>query len=88
MCKGNLPNSVESSTGQGHLPVDSQAVNEDRVSLLRSGLTESFKKDQDARCLLVVQAGVEAYDDIVEEYIDIRDFERLKRSDLGLLRLN
>ena len=53
--------------GEGYLPMDREAVDEDMEALLRGHLAEALEEDEEERSLLVVQPGVVTHHDEVEE---------------------
>ena len=63
------------------LPVDCEAINENRVSLLCGRLAEALEEDEDAGRLRVVQPGVVAADDVVEQDVDVGRLVRVERCD-------
>ena len=63
-----------------YLPVDSETVDEDGVAFLGSGLAEALEQDEDAGGLRVVQSGIVAAHDVVQENVYVGHFVRVKRS--------
>ena len=65
----------------GHLPVDREAVDDDREPFLRGGLAEPFHKNENSRCLSFMQARILAQNHIVEEDVDVGNFVRMEGCD-------
>jgi len=63
---------------RGYLPMDSKAVDEDGQTLLRGHLAKTFEQDENKRGLLIVDAGIVAHDDEIDEDIDVGDFVRVE----------
>lgn len=64
--------------------MDREAVDEDGMSFLRGSLAEAFEEHKDARGLRVMQPGVVAAHDIVQEYVDVGRLVRVEGSDEGI----
>ena len=64
----------------GHLPVDGVAVDKNRVSILVGSLVKAFQQNEHARCLQVLQARIEAHNNVVKQDVDVGHLMRVERS--------
>ena len=60
--------------GLTHLPMDCEAVDDDREALGSRCLAEALHQNENCRCLRVEKTRVVAEHDIVEHDVDVGDF--------------